>query len=104
MSKLLQSGVSVVVALGFMVPVAAFGLVDCSVTPTDPTCVAGNGSPLTISMPWGLTGGETPTFAPGTSVKDAYGNTVTCPWWFPPTGCYDITKTAYYRTAVLGIR
>lgn len=102
MNKLLSFGVAVVVTLGIALP--AFAAVDCTVTPNDPSCHGGNGSPALISTPWGLLSGETPTFAPGMSIQDGYGHTLTCPWWFPFTGCYDITKTAYYRTTVLGLK
>lgn len=102
MSKLLRSGVAVVVAFGLAAP--AFAAVDCTTDPSIPVCHQGNGNPGLIMNAWGLTGDQTPKFAPGASVDDGYGHTLTCPWWFPPAGCFDITKTAFYRTTVLGIR
>jgi hypothetical protein len=71
-------------------PGAALASTDCSLGQ------CGNGNPAAISMPWGLTGGETPIVKPGTSFKDERGVSFECPWWFP-AGCYDITKTQYYR-------
>lgn len=58
---------------------------------------SGGGIPSLLTMPWGLTGGETPTITPGTAVEDEYGVPLSCPAWFPPTGCYDNTRTEYYR-------
>ncbi|MFN3658153.1 MAG: hypothetical protein ACK4UO_12930 [Pseudolabrys sp.] len=55
----------------------------------------GGGNPALLTMPWGLTGGETPTFASGTSITDPWGKVFTCPWFFP-AGCYNITHTAWY--------
>lgn len=101
MSKLIGIGSTVVIVLGLLAPIAASAAVDCT---ANPGACSGGTIPTLLTMPWGLTGGETPTIAPGTSITDGYGHTFTCPWWFPPAGCYDITKTAYYRTTVLGIR
>lgn len=105
MSKLLAFGAAVAVTFGTLLPVAVSAdTVDCQVTPSDISCSRGGGIPTLITMPWGLTGGETPIIAPGVSVTDPWGRILTCPQWFPPAGCYDITKTAYYRTTVLGTR
>lgn len=60
-------------------------------------CSSGGGIPSQISMPWGLTGGETPTVKSGDVVKDEFGVTEQCPWWFGQLGCYDLTSTNYYR-------
>lgn len=60
----------------------------------------GNGNPGLIGMPWGLTGDQTPKFTSGTSVPDGYGHVLSCPWFFP-AGCYDISKTQYFRDFVL---
>lgn len=57
-------------------------------------------NPALLTMPWGLTGGATPTFAANTSISDGYGHTITCPWFYAQ-GCYNYTATAWYKTTQL---
>jgi len=75
----------------------ASAAVDCNITPEQ---CNGNGNPGLISMPWGLTGDQTPQVAAGTSFSDGRGHTFVCPWFFP-AGCYDVTRTAWYAQNVL---
>lgn len=83
----------VATAIALCLPFVAFAAEDCNLIPVE-RC-QGGGNPALISMPWGLTGGETPTFPSGGSITDLWGKVFLCPWWFP-AGCYDITRTAWY--------
>lgn len=85
-----KSLVSALLAVAFVGGPTVALAADCSLGQ------CGNGNPAAISMPWGLTGGETPIVKSGTTFKDERGVSFECPWWFP-AGCYDITKTQYYR-------
>lgn len=69
-----------------------FAATDCSVDP------CGNGDPMAVGMPWGLTGHQTPVVKPGATITDEAGYVDTCPFWYP-AGCFDLTKTEYYRKA-----
>lgn len=91
MKKILFAFAFVVIGVGFA---SSANAADCSVV------VCGNGNPALIGMPWGLTGGETPTVASGTTIVDEMGVEDVCPSWYP-SGCYDITKTSYYREQML---
>lgn len=57
----------------------------------------GNGDPLAVTQAWGLTGYQTPKTAPGTIVTDEGGIQDTCPAWYGWGGCFDLTRTDYYR-------
>ncbi len=74
---------------------------DCQATPTPASC-QGNGDPMNLTMPWGLTGYQSTLIKPGASVTDEGGWTLSCPVEFR-SGCFDITHTAYYRTQMLSI-
>jgi hypothetical protein len=53
--------------------------------------LAGNGSPMYIMEPWGLTVGESQKYIvpSGTVLTLKAGGTLTCPFWYP-AGCFDL--------------
>lgn len=61
------------------------------------TVMCGNGDPMLVSMPWGLTGHQTPQIVSGTTVSDTHGVESTCPAWYGIMGCFDLTSTDYYK-------
>lgn len=83
--------------LAVLIGVTFSGATAYASTTTDPV---GNGDPMQIGMPWGLTGWETPRVPAGAIVIDEAGNADKCPDWFR-MGCFDITRTQYYRDAMI---
>lgn len=72
--------------------VASAQTVDCSVTP------CGNGDPMLITMPWGLTGYQTPTVERGAIIDGGFGFVTVCPMWYPiHMKCFDLTGTDYWK-------
>jgi len=63
---------------------------------TKATC--GNQNPDFVGQAWGLTGFNTPKVSFGTSVYDGLYFTDKCEY---KNGCFDISKTSYYRLPVL---
>lgn len=82
---------SVFLAAVLLVPAAAFADIPTIIT-------GGNGDPMNVTMPWGMTGYQTPVFATGQSVTDKGGVVLTCPFF---EGCFDLTNTQYYNSAML---
>lgn len=60
-----------------------------------------NGDPMKIGMQWGLTGEQTPQVKAGVFVIDEAGNADQCPSWYGRMGCFDITRTQYYRDSMI---
>lgn len=58
----------------------------------------GGGDPMKVTMPWGTTGYDTAQMKSGVTVTDEGGVPSTCPEWFGQRGCFDLTKTEYYRS------
>lgn len=93
---------SLVVGLSMLaVASAAFADVDCSVTPTAPSCIYQNGDPSAVTNAWGLSGYQTPHIAAGTSITDGFGLVSYCPAFYlnpfnPGQDCMDISHTPYY--------
>lgn len=56
-----------------------------------------NGDPMLVVNAWGLNGYQTPIIAVGAVIADEGGITTTCPSWYPKFGCFDLTRTEYYR-------
>lgn len=61
------------------------------------TVICGNGDPMKVGMPWGLTGYQTPQIASGTTVSDRHNVQSTCPAWYGIMGCFNLTATDYYE-------
>ncbi len=85
---------AIIVTLGLMAPVASFAAVASCGNGTLGTVVCGNGSPELVQSPWGKNS-DVPHIQPGQSVRDDFGNTFLCPFWFT-NYCVDLTHTAYY--------
>ena len=69
---------------------------------TATTTPIGNGDHMLVTNVWGLTGYETPKVSVGATVIDEAGNADVCPAWYPKhMGCFDITRTDYYRNAMI---
>lgn len=56
-------------------------------------------NPQAISMPWGLTAGQTAQVPAGTVFFDEGGIAYSCPSWFN-AGCFDTTRTNHYRATM----
>lgn len=96
-----------VLTVGLMIsPLLAFAAVDCSVTPSDPSChIVGGADPNTLTQVWGLTGYQTPHVAAGETIPaDQYGYSEgICPSWYPKGangGCQVLVSTDYYRNSM----
>ncbi len=63
-------------------------------TPKPPV---GNGDPLAVTQVWGLTGHQTPHIQSGATIVDEGGIVDTCPAWYGMMGCFDLSRTDYYR-------
>lgn len=84
--------ISLAIVASLLVPSAFAFAQQASSTPQ------GNGDPMNIGMPWGLTGYQTPLFSQGKSVTDKGGMVLSCPFF---QGCFDLTQTPYYNTAMV---
>lgn len=62
----------------------------------------GNGDPMKVGMPWGLTGEQTPVVKSGSKITDEAGTVDTCPAFFTQ-GCFNIVKTNYYHESRLNV-
>ena len=60
--------------------------------------VRGNGHPLLVTQPWGLTQSETVTVGEGDVVVDEAGSTTVCTLFH---GCSDLTSTDFYRNNMI---
>lgn len=97
----MKKTIVLVLSVGLMIsPLFAYAAVDCSVTPSDPTCHVGGGTdPNLVTQVWGLTGYDTPHFKAGETITDQHGYTDTCPSWYPKAifgACQNISGTQYY--------
>lgn len=54
----------------------------------------GNNNPDNVTQVWGLTGHQTPKVVYGMSVTDEWNYTEECTYFW---GCFDISRTQYYR-------
>lgn len=96
MNKLIIAIAAVAVFTGFQVAEAN---TTCDPSKVDlvTTLVQCNGNdPMMVTMPWGLTGAQTPILKAGETVTDEAGVTDICPKWYF-TNCFDISRTDYYR-------
>lgn len=57
---------------------------------------------MNMTQAWGLLGYETPAVKSGVDVVDEGGVKDTCYSWYPQ-GCFDLTKTDYYRNQMIEI-
>lgn len=55
---------------------------------------------MAMTQSWGLTGYQTPVVVAGAVTVDEAGNSTTCPWFYPQ-GCFNLSKTDYYRKQMI---
>lgn len=84
----------ILIALAFVGVLFISSNVSAATCGQDAPC--SNGNPGAVTMQWGYSGDLTPKVPAGGSTIDAAGHREACPFWFT-AGCYDITKTEYYR-------
>ena len=56
----------------------------------------GSINPMAVMQSWGLTGFQTPWIKAGTTIFDKFNNKGLCELWSGPSGCFNISATAYY--------
>lgn len=104
MKKTLSSLIIVLALLVSVVPTVSFAAPDCTIIPLPDACKSSGGPDVTkLMMSWGLTDGQTPKFGVGQTITDRYGNSFTCPWYYPKNNgkeCSNIFETQYYLSQV----